>query len=98
MPLLFPRSKELTGSQTPFVIFVKKFQESLTRFEALYVVTVTQDMDGTSTPLSYPKFPLLTYLFPQIRNTTALLHSSLSNCVCAWSPLEGPEALTFRTL
>jgi E3 ubiquitin-protein ligase TRIP12 len=43
------KSKVLAGSQTPFAIFVKKLQESLTRMEAFDVVTVTQGMDGTST-------------------------------------------------
>ena len=42
------KSKVLAGSQTPFAIFVKKLQESLTRMEAFDVVTVTQGMDGTS--------------------------------------------------
>ena len=46
------QSKVLAGSQTPFSIFVKKLQESLTRMEAFDVVTVTQGMDGTSTLLS----------------------------------------------
>ena len=46
------KSKVLAGSQTPFAIFVKKLQESLTRMEAFDVVTVTQGMDGTSTLLS----------------------------------------------
>ena len=40
--------KVLAGSQTPFVIFVEKLQESLTRIEVFDVVTVTQGMDGTS--------------------------------------------------
>ena len=46
------KSKVLAGSQTPFAIFVKKLQESLTRMEAFDVVTVTQGMDGTSMLLS----------------------------------------------
>ncbi len=44
------KSKALAGSQTPFAIFVKKLQESLTRMEAFDVVTVTQGMDGMSPP------------------------------------------------
>ena len=40
--------KVLAGSQTLFVIFVEKLQESLTRIEVFDVVTVTQGMDGTS--------------------------------------------------
>ena len=40
--------KVLAGSQTPFVIFVEKSQESLMRIEVFDVVTVTQGMDGTS--------------------------------------------------
>ena len=40
------KSKGLAGSLTPFAIFVKKLQESLTRMEAFDVVTVTQGMDG----------------------------------------------------
>jgi E3 ubiquitin-protein ligase TRIP12 len=40
------KSKALAGSLTPFSIFVKKLQESLTRMEAFDVVTVTQGMDG----------------------------------------------------
>jgi hypothetical protein len=52
------KSKALAGSQTPFSIFVKKLQESLTRMEAFDVVTVTQGMDGefysvTSQPHSH---------------------------------------------
>jgi hypothetical protein len=43
------KSKALAGSQTPFAIFVKKLQESLTRMEAFDVVTVTQGMDGRLT-------------------------------------------------
>ncbi len=45
-------SKILAGSQTPFAIVVIKLQESQTRMEAFDVVTVTQGMDGRSTPLS----------------------------------------------
>ncbi|KAI9429610.1 ubiquitin-protein ligase [Lactarius indigo] len=41
------KSKVLAGSQTPFAIFVKKLQESLTRMEAFDVVTVTQGMDDS---------------------------------------------------
>ncbi|KAH9004468.1 hypothetical protein EDB86DRAFT_2883363 [Lactarius hatsudake] len=41
------KSKILAGSQTPFAIFVKKLQESLTRMEAFDVVTVTQGMDDS---------------------------------------------------
>ncbi|KAI9510528.1 hypothetical protein F5148DRAFT_1274737 [Russula earlei] len=41
------KSKTLPGSQTPFAIFVKKLQESLTRMEAFDVVTVTQGMDDS---------------------------------------------------
>ncbi|KAI0287813.1 hypothetical protein BC826DRAFT_1093244 [Russula brevipes] len=41
------KSKSPTGSQTPFGIFVKKLQESLTRMEAFDVVTVTQGMDDS---------------------------------------------------
>ncbi|KAI0272306.1 hypothetical protein BC834DRAFT_1030472 [Gloeopeniophorella convolvens] len=41
------KSKALSGSQTPFSIFVKKLQESLTRMESFDVVTVTQGMDDS---------------------------------------------------
>ncbi|KAI0306092.1 hypothetical protein B0F90DRAFT_1808594 [Multifurca ochricompacta] len=41
------KSKAPAGSQTPFSIFVKKLQESLTRMEAFDVVTVTQGMDDS---------------------------------------------------
>jgi hypothetical protein len=44
------KSKAFAGSQTPFAIFVKKLQESLTRMEAFDVVTVTQGMDGKLPP------------------------------------------------
>ena len=38
----------LNGAQTPFATFVKKLQESLTRMETFEVVTVAQNIDGTS--------------------------------------------------
>jgi E3 ubiquitin-protein ligase TRIP12 len=41
------KSLGTNDSQTPFAIFVKKLQESLTRMESFDVVTVTQGMDGT---------------------------------------------------
>lgn len=34
------------GGQSPFGVFVKKLQESLTRMENLDVVTVSQSSDG----------------------------------------------------
>lgn len=34
------------GGQSPFAVFVKKLQESLTRMENLDVVTVSQSSDG----------------------------------------------------
>ncbi|KAJ3559621.1 hypothetical protein NM688_g224 [Phlebia brevispora] len=37
----------LNGSQTPFSIFVKKLQESLTRMESFEVVTVAQSIDDS---------------------------------------------------
>lgn len=44
----------LNGSQTPFAIFVKKLQESLTRMESFEVVTVAQSLDGKLTlPLMF---------------------------------------------
>jgi hypothetical protein len=75
------KSKVLAGSQTPFAIFVKKLQESLTRMEAFDVVTVTQGMDGTSTLLSQPKSNLM--IHAQIQNAAARLRSSLGSCVSA---------------
>lgn len=48
------KSKTPAGSQTPFAIFVKKLQESLTRMEAFDVVTVTQGMDGRLMPIIQP--------------------------------------------
>ena len=53
------KSKVLAGSQTPFAIFVKKLQESLTRMEAFDVVTVTQGMDGTSKLFSQTNLSLM---------------------------------------
>ena len=53
------KSKVLAGSQTPFAIFVKKLQESLTRMEAFDVVTVTQGMDGTLAVFSKPELLLM---------------------------------------
>ena len=53
------KSKVLAGSQTPFAIFVKKLQESLTRMEAFDVVTVTQGMDGTSMLFSQTNLSLM---------------------------------------
>ena len=63
----------LNGSQTPFAIFVKKLQESLTRMESFEVVTVAQSIDGPSftylievrelicmTPRLKEKFPVAT--------------------------------------
>ncbi len=38
---------KVAGSgQTPFAVFVKKLQESLTRMESFEVVTVAQSIDG----------------------------------------------------
>ena len=34
--------------QTPFIVFVKKLQESLTRMEPYEVVTIAQGVDGGS--------------------------------------------------
>jgi hypothetical protein len=67
------KSKVLASSQTPFAIFVKKLQESLTRMEAFDVVTVTQGMDGRLPPLLEPGH----FLIPlsQIRSEAALHHS-----------------------
>ena len=55
------KSKALAGSQTPFAIFVKKLQESLTWMEAFDMVTVTQGMDGTSPPTNAPACCTLVY-------------------------------------
>ncbi|KAG7439758.1 uncharacterized protein BT62DRAFT_998118 [Guyanagaster necrorhizus] len=41
------RAKHLSSSQTPFTIFVKKLQESLTRMESFDVVTVAQSSDDS---------------------------------------------------
>jgi hypothetical protein len=67
------KSKAFAGSQTPFAIFVKKLQESLTRMEAFDVVTVTQGMDGKLTPLLWS--PILFSHHSQIRNEAVLRHS-----------------------
>lgn len=42
------RTKGISSPQTPFAIFVKKLQESLTRMESFDVVTVAQGTDGQS--------------------------------------------------
>ena len=77
------KSKVLAGSQTPFAIFVKKLQESLTRMEAFDVVTVTQGMDGTSMPFSQTNLSLMSTQPLQIQNAVVLLRSSLGSYVCA---------------
>ncbi|KAI0924248.1 hypothetical protein AcW2_005179 [Taiwanofungus camphoratus] len=41
------RSRGASGGQTPFAIFVKKLQESLTRMESFEVVTVAQSADDS---------------------------------------------------
>jgi E3 ubiquitin-protein ligase TRIP12 len=76
------KSKVLAGSQTPFAIFVKKLQESLTRMEAFDVVTVTQGMDGTSSRGFPSQVGALTHP-AQIPSAAAHRRSSLGNCVCA---------------
>lgn len=40
------KHKGSVSGQTPFVVFVKKLQEALTRMESLEVVTVAQSTDG----------------------------------------------------
>ena len=77
------KSKVLAGSQTPFAIFVKKLQESLTRMEAFDVVTVTQGMDGTSKLFSQTNLSLMNTKPLQIQNAVVLLRSSLGSYVCA---------------
>jgi E3 ubiquitin-protein ligase TRIP12 len=77
------KSKVLAGSQTPFAIFVKKLQESLTRMEAFDVVTVTQGMDGTSMLFSQTNLSLMSTQPLQIQNAVVLLRSSLDSYVCA---------------
>ena len=77
------KSKVLAGSQTPFAIFVKKLQESLTRMEAFDVVTVTQGMDGTSMLFSQTNLSLMSTQPLQIQNAVVLLRSSLGSYVCA---------------
>ena len=77
------KSKVLAGSQTPFAIFVKKLQESLTRMEAFDVVTVTQGMDGTSMLFSQTNLSLMGIQLLQIQNAVVLLRSSLGSYVCA---------------
>jgi len=67
------KSKALAGSQTPFAVFVKKLQESLTRMEAFDVVTVTQGMDGTLPPLTEQTHILIT--LSQIRSEAVHHHS-----------------------
>ena len=43
---LVARKNKVLNGQTPFAIFVKKLQESLTRMESFDVVTVTPGSDG----------------------------------------------------
>ncbi|KIY68863.1 hypothetical protein CYLTODRAFT_350626 [Cylindrobasidium torrendii FP15055 ss-10] len=45
--LVMRKSKHLHDGQTPFVTFVKKLQESLTRMESFDVVTVSQGADDS---------------------------------------------------
>ena len=40
------RKSKGTGGQTPFAVFVKKLQESLTRMESFEVISVAQSADG----------------------------------------------------
>ena len=44
--------------QTPFSVFVKKLQESLTRMEPYEVVTIAQGVDGSLDPGAYLLAPL----------------------------------------
>jgi hypothetical protein len=50
------RAKGGAISQTPFAIFVKKLQESLTRMESFDVVTVAQGVDGQFSSTSLARF------------------------------------------
>ena len=43
----FSRKTKPMHIQTPFSVFVKKLQESLTRMEPYEVVTIAQGVDGT---------------------------------------------------
>ena len=78
------KSKALVGSQTPFAIFVKKLQESLTRMEAFDVVTVTQGMDGTlsSTHVAECRFSLLCRRFEAKQFTIAAGSATASTLGC----------------
>lgn len=40
------RKSKGTGGQTPFTVFVKKLQESLTRMESFEVISIAQNADG----------------------------------------------------
>jgi E3 ubiquitin-protein ligase TRIP12 len=46
----FSRKSKPIHAQTPFSVFVKKLQESLTRMEPYEVVTIAQGVDGSSNP------------------------------------------------
>ena len=46
----FLRKAKPMHLQTPFSVFVKKLQESLTRMEPYEVVTIAQGVDGVSKP------------------------------------------------
>lgn len=69
----------LNGSQTPFSIFVKKLQESLTRMESFEVVTVAQNIDGIPI-FNAAGFHSLTFDF---QNLSGVPHPcSLDNFAC----------------
>lgn len=44
----FSRKSKPIHTQSPFSVFVKKLQESLTRMEPYEVVTIAQGVDGSS--------------------------------------------------
>ena len=46
----FSRKAKPMHIQTPFSVFVKKLQESLTRMEPYEVVTIAQGVDGAFDP------------------------------------------------
>lgn len=68
------RSRGASGGQTPFAIFVKKLQESLTRMESFEVVTVAQSADGRCIDLS-SVFSGYSLTPAQIRNGVHLPYS-----------------------
>jgi E3 ubiquitin-protein ligase TRIP12 len=52
----FSRKAKSMHPQSPFSVFVKKLQESLTRMEPYEVVTIVQGVDGVLNPRTMSYF------------------------------------------